>query len=152
MENRLSHPPTQPFQGVSTQPPSHSPSSSLPLSHPPTAQPPVQIPFSDPFHTRDPFLPSTTQRSRRGSYGVVTAGAPVTAAHERAWTTQAQPSGTTTIPFCVRVGQACRVEQEGHVINQEWIGFTAAMTPWMGRVQQPRDRALQSVDLAGACA
>ncbi|KAL1305088.1 hypothetical protein AAFC00_002021 [Neodothiora populina] len=36
-------------------------------NRPPTAQPPVHLPYTDPFHNRDPFMPST--HSRRSSYG-----------------------------------------------------------------------------------
>ncbi|THW90212.1 Rxt3-domain-containing protein [Aureobasidium pullulans] len=69
-------------------------SSSHPPYHTQTAQPPVQMPFSDPFHTRDPFMPSSTQHSRRDSYGIGPGGASAApglgAPYERAWSTQPQ--------------------------------------------------------------
>ncbi|GAB7352836.1 hypothetical protein MBLNU459_g3446t1 [Dothideomycetes sp. NU459] len=104
--DRHSQPPSQrvqdrPADHVSSQQP---PSSAFPPFHPPTAQPPVQMPFSDPFQNRDPFMPSS-QHSRRGSYGVLgpasgpgsgssagtgTGTGPLPAYGERAWS--AQPS------------------------------------------------------------
>ncbi|KAF4551995.1 Hypothetical protein D9617_11g008420 [Elsinoe fawcettii] len=64
----------------------------MPVYQPPpqTAQPPVQIPFSDPFHNRDPFMPSSQHR-RKDSYGGQV-GAPLTPmVGERAWGAQPGP-------------------------------------------------------------
>ncbi|PSK36115.1 hypothetical protein B9Z65_5930 [Elsinoe australis] len=57
---------------------------------PPTAQPPVQIPFSDPFHNRDPFMPSSQHR-RKDSYGGPVGAALTPMVGERAWGGQPGP-------------------------------------------------------------
>lgn len=96
MDNRLPQPSSQPFAAAQSAT-SQVSSSSHPPYHTQTAQPPVQMPFSDPFHTRDPFMPSSTQHSRRDSYGIGPGGASAApgmgAPYERAWSTQ--PQGTT---------------------------------------------------------
>lgn len=93
----------QPSQRMQDRSMSHTPAQQPPPSnfsafHPSTAQPPIQMPFSDPFQNRDPFMPAA-QQSRRGSYGIMGPGpasAPssaLSAYGERAWS--AHPSGTT---------------------------------------------------------
>ncbi|THW76507.1 Rxt3-domain-containing protein [Aureobasidium pullulans] len=93
MDNRLPQPSSQPFAAAQSAT-SQVSSSSHPPYHTQTAQPPVQMPFSDPFHTRDPFMPSSTQHSRRDSYGIGPGGASAApgmgAPYERAWSTQPQ--------------------------------------------------------------
>lgn len=69
--------------------------------HASTTQPPTQIPFSDPFRTRDPFMP-TTAHGRRGSYGMTpgsagSAGPTPPSYGERAWS--AHSPGTRFILF-----------------------------------------------------
>ncbi|KAH0256742.1 hypothetical protein KCU71_g21836, partial [Aureobasidium melanogenum] len=89
MDNRLPQPSTQPFAATHSAASQPSSTSHTP-QHSQTAQPPVQIPFSDPFHTRDPFMPSSTQHSRRDSYSVGPATPAIGTPYERAWSTQPQ--------------------------------------------------------------
>lgn len=93
MDNRLPQPSTQPFAATHSATSQPSSTSHTP-QHSQTAQPPVQIPFSDPFHTRDPFMPSAAQHSRRDSYSIGPATPAMGTPYERAWSTQPQPPGT----------------------------------------------------------
>jgi hypothetical protein len=97
MDNRLPQPSSQPFIGgaPSATPQPASSSSSHTSYHTQTAQPPVQMPFSDPFHTRDPFMPSSNQHARRDSSNMGPAGPAMGSQYERAWSTQPQAPGTS---------------------------------------------------------
>lgn len=104
MDNQLPQPSTQPFAATHSTASQPSSTSHTP-QHSQTAQPPVQIPFSDPFHTRDPFMPSSTQHSRRDSYSIGPATPAMGTPYERAWSTQPQPPGMNTRRK--RVSQGC---------------------------------------------
>lgn len=102
----MTHPtaPSQQSQQQQQQPP---PPGFPHFNHPPTAQPPIQMPFTDPFQNRDPFMPSA--HSRRGSYGMAPGSAPAGTPRygERAWS--AQPQGMN--PTC-RLSKSPSVAQK----------------------------------------
>ncbi|KAH0347050.1 Rxt3-domain-containing protein, partial [Aureobasidium melanogenum] len=110
MDNRLPQPSTQPFAATHSAASQPSSTSHTP-QHSQTAQPPVQIPFSDPFHTRDPFMPSSAQHSRRDSYSIAPATPAMGAPYERAWSTQPQPPAHTQHP---QTAQHHQLSQASH--------------------------------------